>query len=52
MLLEFVSGTVVMGIDDEICKRFEQICGSSRGIGRLLGDFDLLIAVSALEDTI
>lgn len=49
MLAEFVSGTVVLGIDDEICKRFGQLRGSLRGVGRLLGDFDLLIAASALR---
>lgn len=48
-LEEFPSGVVVLGIDDEICKRFGQMRGSLRGQGKIVGDFDLLIASSALR---
>ncbi|HET7842086.1 MAG TPA: type II toxin-antitoxin system VapC family toxin, partial [Terriglobia bacterium] len=49
MLAEFVSGVVILGIDDEICRRFGQLRGSLRGAGKIVGDFDLLIAASALR---
>jgi len=48
-LEEFLSGVVVLGLDEEICKRFGQLRGSLRRGGRLIGDFDLLIAASALR---
>lgn len=49
MLEEFLSGVVVLGIDEEICRRFGQLRGSLRRQGKLVGDFDLLIAASALR---
>ncbi len=49
MLAEFISGVVILGIDEEICKRFGQLRGSLRSVGKLVGDFDLLIAASALR---
>lgn len=49
MLEEFLSGVVVLGIDEEICKRFGQLRGSLRRQGKIVGDFDLLIASSAMR---
>ena len=49
MLEEFLSGVVVLGIDEEICKRFGQLRGSLRRQGKIVGDFDLLIASSAIR---
>jgi predicted nucleic acid-binding protein len=37
-----------VGIDEEICKRFGQERGKLRKEGRLIGDFDLLIAATCL----
>jgi tRNA(fMet)-specific endonuclease VapC len=47
MLTEFLSGVVILGIDEEI--RFGQLRGSLRSAGKLVGDFDLLVAASALR---
>ena len=49
MLQEFLSGVAVIGLDEEICRRFGFLRGSLRKRGRLAGDFDLLIAASALR---
>ncbi|MBI4441871.1 MAG: type II toxin-antitoxin system VapC family toxin [Acidobacteria bacterium] len=49
ILEEFLSGVVVLGLDEEICKRFGQLRGLLRQQGKLVGDFDLLIAASALR---
>jgi len=49
MLTEFLSGVVILGIDEEICRSFGQLRGSLRSAGKLVGDFDLLVAASALR---
>ena len=49
MLEEFLSGVVVLGLDEEICRRFGQLRGSLRKRGQIIGDFDLLIAASAVR---
>jgi tRNA(fMet)-specific endonuclease VapC len=49
MLEEFLSGVVILGLDEEICKRLGQLRGSLRKPGQIIGDFDLLIAASALR---
>jgi predicted nucleic acid-binding protein len=49
MLTQFLSGVVILGIDEEICRRFGQLCGTLRSAGKLVGDFDLLVAASALR---
>jgi predicted nucleic acid-binding protein len=48
MLEEFLAGVVVLGLDEEICKRFGQFRGSLGKRGQTVGDFDLLIAATAL----
>jgi tRNA(fMet)-specific endonuclease VapC len=48
-LEEFLSGVEILGIDEEICKRFGQLRGSMRKGGLRIGDFDLLIAATALR---
>ncbi len=49
MLTEFLSGVVILGIDEDICRRFGRLRGSLRSAGQLVGDFDLLVAASALR---
>lgn len=49
MLEEFLGGVVILGVDEEICKRFGQLRGSLREQGKLVGDFDLMIAATALR---
>jgi tRNA(fMet)-specific endonuclease VapC len=45
----FLSGVDTLGLDEEICKRFGQLRGSMRKRGQTRGDFDLLIAATALR---
>lgn len=45
----FLSGVDILGLDEEICKRFGQLRGSIRKRGQTIGDFDLLIAATALR---
>ncbi len=45
----FLSGVDILGLDEEVCKRFGQLRGSIRKRGQTIGDFDLLIAASALR---
>jgi tRNA(fMet)-specific endonuclease VapC len=45
----FLSGVDLLGLDEEICKRFGQLRGSMRKRGQTIGDFDLLIAATALR---
>jgi tRNA(fMet)-specific endonuclease VapC len=49
MLSEFLSGVVILGIDEEICRRLGQLRGLLRSAGKLVGDFDLLLAASAMR---
>jgi len=44
-----LSGVDILGLDEEICKRFGQLRGSMRKRGQKIGDFDLLIAATALR---
>lgn len=52
MLEEFLSGVVILGLDEEVCKRFGQLRGSLRKLGKRIGDFDLLIAATALQHSL
>lgn len=52
MLEEFLSGVVVLGLDDEVCRQFGQLRGSLRKLGKTVGDFDLLIAATALQNNL
>jgi tRNA(fMet)-specific endonuclease VapC len=45
----FLSGVDILGLDEKICKRFGQLRGSMRKRGQTIGDFDLLIAATALR---
>src|SRR5258708_5599825 len=45
----FLSGVNILGLDEEVCKRFGQLRGSMRKRGQTIGDFDLLIAATALH---
>ena len=49
MLKEFLSGVVILGIDEEICQSFGQLRGAHRRKGQSVADFDLLIAATALQ---
>lgn len=46
-LTKFLSGVIILDIDRETCRRFGQLRGSLRAAGKLVGDFDLLVAASA-----
>jgi len=48
-LLGFLSGVVVLGIDEEICRTFGEERGKLRKQGSIIGDFDLLIGSTALH---
>ncbi len=44
---EFLSGIVILDITEDVCKQFGQLRNYLRKRGRLIGDFDLLIASTA-----
>ena len=46
-LTEFLSGMAVLGIDEGVARIFGQERGRLRQSGRIIGDFDLLIAATA-----
>jgi tRNA(fMet)-specific endonuclease VapC len=52
MLEDFLSGVMILGLDEGICKRFGQLRGSMRKRGQTIGDFDLLIAATALQNNL
>ena len=47
-LLGFMSGVSIIGIDEGICRIFGDLRGKLRKRGLLIGDFDLIIASTAL----
>jgi len=47
-LKNFLTGVTVLGIEEEICKIFGKERGRLRKKGRIVGDFDLLIASTCL----
>jgi len=49
MLQEFLSGVVILGIDEETCRNFGQLRGAQRRKGHRVADFDLLIGATALQ---
>ena len=48
-LNDFLSGVVLIGIDEEICKIFGKERGRLRKTKKVVGDFDLLIGATALH---
>jgi tRNA(fMet)-specific endonuclease VapC len=48
VLKDFLSGVMVLGLNDEICKMFGELRAKLRKQGNLMGDFDLLIASTCL----
>ena len=44
---DFVSGVIVLGLDDEIARTFGDFKARLRSLGALIDDFDLLIAATA-----
>jgi tRNA(fMet)-specific endonuclease VapC len=48
-LKDFLSGVTVLGINEEICKTFGEQRATLRKVGKLIGDFDLLIAATCLH---
>ena len=48
-LNDFLRGVTVLGIDEDICKTFGKERGRLRAAGMLIGDFDIMIAVTALH---
>ena len=51
-LRDFLSGVVILGIDIEVCKIFGKLRHELRERGELIGDFDLLIAATALSNNL
>ncbi len=49
VLNDFLRGVVILGVDQEICKLFGQGRGRLRAAKRIIGDFDLLIAATAIH---
>lgn len=49
LLDRFLEHHPVLGIDEETCQIFGQERGRLRQRGRLIGDFDLLIAATSLR---
>jgi len=47
-LQDFLSGIVVLGITDEICKTFGKLRAEQRKTGIIIDNFDLLIGSTAL----
>ena len=45
----FLAGVSVLGVDEEICRVFGRERGRLRRQGRMIGDFDLLIAATCLR---
>jgi tRNA(fMet)-specific endonuclease VapC len=48
-LRDFLLGLSRLGIDEEICKTFGRERGRLRAARKMIGDFDLLIAATALQ---
>jgi len=48
-LKEFLAGISIIGIDEEICRIFGKERGRLRKKGKIIGDFDLLIASTCLH---
>lgn len=49
ILLTFLTGVQLIGIDEDICKVFARERGRLRKQGKIIGDFDLLIASTCLH---
>ena len=49
-LLEFLNDVRLIGIDEETARRFAKERGRLRAAGALIGDFDLLIGVTAIQN--
>lgn len=45
---EFLTGVTVIEIAEDVCKKFGELRNELRKKGKLIGDFDLLIASTAL----
>ncbi len=48
-LRDFLAGVAVLGVDTGICQRFGRERAKLRRAGRLIGDFDLLLACTCLR---
>jgi tRNA(fMet)-specific endonuclease VapC len=48
-LEEFLAGVNVIGVSEQISKRFGHLRGTLRQLGQRIPDFDLLIAATAIE---
>ena len=48
-LQDFLRGVALLGIDEEITRLFGRERGRLRAVGNTIGDFDLLIGVTALH---
>ena len=48
-LNDFLQGVTLLGLDEETAKQFGRERGRLRAAGLIIGDFDLLIAATALQ---
>lgn len=48
-LNDFLRGVAIIGIDENTCKEFARERGRLRAVGKIIGDFDLLIGTTALQ---
>jgi tRNA(fMet)-specific endonuclease VapC len=48
-LNDFLRGVAIIGIDEQTCKAFARERGRLRAVGKMIGDFDLLIGATALQ---
>jgi len=51
-LNDFLRGVTVLGVDEDICRTFGKERGRLRAAGTLIGDFDLMIAATALHSNL
>jgi tRNA(fMet)-specific endonuclease VapC len=49
-LLEFLNDVRLIGMDEETARLFANERGRLRAVGSLIGDFDLLIGVTAIQN--
>ena len=49
---DFLEGAIVLSINKEVCKKFGEIRNDLRKRGELIGDFDILIASTAITSNL
>ena len=52
ILKDFLNGVIVPEVTEDICRKFGQVRNNLRKRGELIGDFDILIASTALANNL